>query len=100
MTFDDQERLDQACARHVDAVAYAKRLYDSYCTLPMPRRDGMPTALALAWKIDHGLTAEQAAAHEYLYRWRLAIKAANQVIGASIRNPAVSIFGAPHTIGM
>lgn len=64
-----------------------------------PRVPGMDTVCRLAWRIAHGKTAEQSAAREYVYRWGLAIKPFDQCEG-NTRNPACSIFGAPHTIGL
>jgi len=49
---------------------------------------------------ERATSQEEAAAREYLYRWHLAILAPDQCIGHSVRNPCVSIFGTPHTIGM
>ncbi|MGJ4953103.1 hypothetical protein [Bradyrhizobium sp. HKCCYLS20291] len=80
-------------------VAYS--IYRRYCAGSPPARvPGMDTVIRLAVRIAHGKTVEQAAAQEYLYRWRLAIMAPDQCIGSSRRNPCVSIFGTPHLIGM
>jgi hypothetical protein len=62
-----------------------------------PRVPGMDTVIRLAVRIAQGGTPRDAAIREYLYRWRLAIKDFDQCGG---RNGAVSIFGAPHTMGM
>lgn len=51
-----------------------------------PRVPGMDTVIRLAWRIECGRTVEVAAAHEYRYRWLLALDA--------------PIFGAPHLLGM
>jgi len=95
---------------HKPAADAAFALFRRYCngTVP-PRVPGMDTAIRLAYRISLGQTIEDAAAREYLYRWHLAIKAPDQC-GATgrvsydprDRNPraCVSIFGAPHTIGM
>jgi hypothetical protein len=55
-------------------------------------------------------TIEEAAAKEYVYRWHLAIKDPDQVVGSHFDGmrprrygggySSVSIFGAPHAIGM
>ncbi len=65
-----------------------------------PRVPGCDTVIRLAWRIDCGRSVIEAAAAEYLYRWQLAIKPADQVLDSGVRNPCVSIFGTPHTIGM
>lgn len=85
----------------------AKQAFDLYCAycggnIP-PRVPGTDTIIRLEKRIELGASIERAAACEYLYRWRLAIKAPHQCDAASdtiVRNPCVSIFGAPHTIGM
>jgi hypothetical protein len=81
----------------------AWQLYQTYKTWwsgPVPRGPGMDTITRLALRLYYGRTPAEALAREYLYRWGLAIKPADQCIGAATRNPCVSIFGAPHTIGM
>jgi hypothetical protein len=78
-------------------VAY--RLFTTWCE-PMPRRPGMSTPSALAYRISLGRSVEEAAAREYLYRWALAIKPGDQVTLGGMRNEAASVFGAPHTIGL
>jgi hypothetical protein len=65
-----------------------------------PRVPGCSTAIRLAWRIENGRNVEEAAAAEYLYRWNLAIKPGDQVLNTCVRNPCVSVFGTPHTIGM
>lgn len=89
-----------ATARHGLEAHRALTLLRSWYSLPMPRVPGMDTYTRLAIRIHEGRSIEQAAAREYLYRWRLAIKAPDQCIGAGTRNPCVSGFGAPHPIGM
>jgi hypothetical protein len=66
---------------------------------PIVHVPGMGTNARLALRLHNGKTPEEALAAEYLYRWHLAVKPFDQCEGAT-RNPAVSIFGAPHTIGM
>lgn len=86
---------------HGQQAREAFALYRAYCGGTVPHRvPGMDTVFRLAHRIACGMTTEQAAAREYLYRWQLAIKAPDQCIGAMTRNPCVSIFGTPHTIGM
>jgi hypothetical protein len=90
-----------AYERHRNEANAAFSLYVDHCQgIAPPRVAGMDTIIRLAWRIHCGRTVEQAAAGEYLYRWRLAIKAPDQCIGAMTRNPCVSIFGTPHTIGL
>ncbi|WP_316234858.1 hypothetical protein [Bradyrhizobium sp. SZCCHNR1004] len=80
---------------------FAYATFRRYCggVLP-PRVPGMDTFTRMAIRTAGGMTACEAAAREYVYRWRLAIKAPDQCIGAATRNPCASVFGAPHTIGM
>ncbi len=96
-------------AQKAAAVA-AFDLFTSWCADDMPRRvPGMMTQQRLAVRLNNGKTVEQAAAAEYVYRWNLAIKAPDQC-GATgrksydprDRNPraCVSVFGAPHLIGL
>lgn len=74
-------------ARKKEAEA-AYALYRDHCEgSPPPRVPGMDTVLRLAVRIDLGWTIEEAAAREYLYRWRLAIDRSR-------------VFGAPHALGM
>lgn len=85
---------------HRDAANAAHELFRSYCPLNPPPVPGMDTAIRLAWRIKCGCSIEEAAGREYLYRWNLAIKPSDQVLGAGTVDPACSIFGVPHTIGM
>jgi hypothetical protein len=70
-----------------------------WCDLWPGRVPGMDTVSRLALRIYYGKTVEQAIASEYLYRWNLAVKPFDQCEGGA-RNPAVSVFGVPHTLGM
>jgi len=90
----------QAYERHRAAAAEALRLFEEYCGRKSWRVPGMSTDIRLAWRIECGATVEQAAAREYVYRWSLAIRPGDQVVGAPCRDAAVSGFGTPHTIGM
>lgn len=95
----------RAYQTHDDAAREAFKLYVSYCNGKSPARvPGMCTVIRLAARIEAGKSIEEAAAKEYLYRWHLAIKAPDQCIAMSWRDyredACVSIFGAPHTIGM
>ena len=99
------ETAKLAYLKHRGAAEAAFHLYRSYCGGNVPARvPGMDTVFRLAVRIDCGKTIEQAAAREYLYRWHLAIKEPDQCgLGACddvARNPCVSVFGAPHTIGL
>jgi hypothetical protein len=98
MHMPDQYRA--AFQRHRIAAECAAALFTSYCAARMSRVPGMDTVIRLAWRIECGRSVEEAAAHEYLYRWNLAIKTPDQVIGAGTRNNASSVFGAPHPIGL
>lgn len=97
----------EAHERHKAAAAQAYRLFVDHCGgIAPPRVPGMGTAIRLAWRIECGRTIEQAAAREYVYRWHLAVKAPDQCLPVSDRprdrmpNACVSVFGAPHTIGL
>lgn len=93
-----------------DAARGAFGIYREYCGGHAPPRvPGMDTVIRLALRMSHGRTAEEAAAKEYVYRWHLAIKAPDQcnATGRASFDPrdldpwaCVSVFGAPHTIGM
>jgi hypothetical protein len=77
----------RAWADHREAAGRAMALYREHCQgHPPPRVPGMDTVLRLAIRIQSGRTIEEAAAREYLYRWKLALDA--------------PIFGAPHALGM
>lgn len=90
-----------AYGTHRDAAHEAFAIYKSYCDgFPPARVPGCDTVIRLAHRISLGRTPEEAAAREYIYRWHLAIKAPDQCIGHSVRNPCCSIFGTPHTIGL
>lgn len=90
----------------VDGARTALALFKSYCAEQLPRVPGMATGDRLAIRIHAGRSVEEAAAREYLYRWNLAIKAPDQCIPAGDnyrdRNPraCLSVFGAPHAIGL
>lgn len=95
------ETLRRAWPLHKADAKTAFDLFDSWCSDGMRRRvPGMGTTERLAIRLYLGKSIEEAAAREYLYRWSLAIKPADQCIGHSVRNPCCSIFGTPHTIGM
>lgn len=94
------ETMRKAWQLHKEDARQAFALFDSYCADGMRRRvPGMGTTERLAVRIYSGRSVEEAAAREYLYRWNLAIKPFDQCEGMT-RNPACSIFGAPHTLGM
>lgn len=65
-------------------VAEALRLYRTWWALPIIGVPGMDTFSRLAIRIDQGRTSEEAAAHEYIYRWKLALQS--------------PVFGAPHAL--
>lgn len=88
---------------HEPEARAAFALYREYCGgNPPPRVPGMDTVIRLAWRIECGRSVEEAAAREYLYRWGLAIKPADQAMlpHNTTVSPAASIFGAPHAIWM
>lgn len=112
------EMLRAAWPIHKADAKRAFELFDSWCTDEGQRRGtrgvmsdvpGMGTTERLAVRIYLGRTIEEAAACEYLYRWSLAIKAPDQCNATGRRsydprdhNPraCLSIFGAPHLLGM
>ncbi len=101
--FTNPRRYQMAYEQHEVAARAAFALYRDYCGgHPPPRVPGMDTVIRLAWRIECGHSVEESAAREYLYRWNLAIKPADQAMlpHNSCINPAASIFGAPHAIGM
>ncbi len=108
MSFVDQVKA--AHKAHGKEAQEELKLLRSWYAHPMTRVPGMDTAIRLALRISLGRTIEEAAAKEYVYRWHLAIKATDQVVGSHFDGmrprrygggySAVSIFGAPHTIGM
>lgn len=96
--------------QHADAADLAYDAFEALCGGRVPPRvPGCSTVIRLATRIAGGMTVEQTAAREYLYRWALAIKAPDQC-GATGRvsydprdrrpDACLSIFGTPHTIGM
>ena len=87
---------DQNC---VNAASEALRLYADLYPEPRVKRIGMDSFSALLLRCYYGHTPESAACREYLYRWHLAIKPSDQVLTTSVRNPCVSVFGAPHLLG-
>ncbi len=89
----------QAFERNKVAAQEAYALFSEYYP-DAPRVPGCSTVIRLAWRIDCGRSVQEAAAAEYLYRWNLAVKPFDQCDSDCVRNPACSIFGAPHTIGM
>ena len=92
-----------AYAMYKLAAHTAFDLYIAHCEHNPPARvPGCDTVARLAHRISCGRTIEEAAAREYLYRWRLAILAPDQCMlpHNSTMDPCVSIFGTPHTIGM
>jgi hypothetical protein len=102
--------IRDAWERHNGEACEAFVIYRGYCGGNAPARvPGMDTAMRLAMRIARGKTPVEAAADEYLYRWRLAIKTPDQcdATGSVSRDPrdrnpraCVSIFGIPHTVGM
>lgn len=106
--------ITRAYRRHKLDAHEAYALFVDYCGGHAPPRvAGMDTVVRLATRIHHGRTITEAAAAEYLYRWRLAIKSPDQcgATGVWSRDPmqrhldrdpraCVSIFGTPHAIGL
>ena len=80
---------------HGKDAGIAYDLFDSWCASRMARVPGIGTVERLAIRLANGKTIEQATSAEYLYRWALAIKPADQC-----RGRATSVFGTPHAIGL
>lgn len=55
------------------------------------RMPGMDTVIRLAVRIEAGRSVEEAAAREYIYRWRLTLRPDPDL--------SPSFFGAPHLLG-
>ena len=86
-----------AYERHNAAACVALQQFQAMA--PRSRRvPGMDTVIRLAWRIECGRSVEEAAAREYLYRWRLALDA----LGNS-RPGRANVFAdhyAPHLLGI
>jgi hypothetical protein len=81
-------QIKRAWLNHKTEAIEAKAIFVTYCDgARMTRVPGCDTILRLALRIQNGMTPEQAAAREYLYRWNLAFISR-------------ICFGAPHTIGL
>lgn len=90
-----------AYVAHRAEAEQALAIFRGYCALPLPRVPGMDTVIRLAWRIECGHDVLTAAAREYVYRWQLAVKPADQAVGDfNCIDPPVSCFGTPDTIGM
>lgn len=84
--------LRQSFADNAAAIHEACALFAAMCSDPVRKVPGSDTATRMAERIGHGRTPQQAAAREYLYRWRLALD-------ARPRN-AAAVWGVPHTLGL
>lgn len=71
---------------HAFAATASYSAFVALCGKAPPRVPGMDTVIRLAIRIHNGRTIEEAAAAEYLYRWRLALQS--------------RVFGVPHTLGL
>jgi hypothetical protein len=104
MTQTATQMLRAAWPLHKDDAVKAFDMFESWNAARMRGVPGIGTVERLAVRLYLGKTVEQAAAAEYVYRWYLAIKAPDQCFPAHgeylVRNPVVSIFGTPHTLGM
>ena len=77
----------EAMALHSQEARAAYSLFVTHCEDRAPCRvPGMDTVTRLAIRVHQGQTVEEAAAREYLYRWRLAIQS--------------PVFGIPHALGL
>lgn len=91
------ERYFAALDAHNLPAQYALHLFRGMCAGKLPPRvPGMDTLIRLAWRIECGRTAEEAAAREYLYRWDLAILCMLNHLDDRYFSP----FGEPHLIGL
>lgn len=84
MTFVEEIRT--AVKMHGAEALEARKLLASWWRGPITQRIGMDSATALAHRIYHGKTIEEAAAREYLYRWSIALQSPT--------------FGVPHCLGL
>lgn len=76
----------EAYKNHQDEATQAFIALRKMTTKRLPRVPGMDTLIRLAWRIECGRSAQEAAAREYMYRWSLALKS--------------PIFGVPHALGL
>lgn len=77
-------------------------LFQGYCTQPLPRIPGCDTGVRLAIRIDRGMSAEEAAAREYAYRWQLFLGAWTNHVESRSRSRFIHsamCFPAPHILG-
>lgn len=81
------QQARRSMVEHGDAASVAYNLFVHHCEgVPPCRVPGMDTVIRLAIRIDCGRDVEGAAAHEYIYRWKLALQ-------------SVVAFGSPHLLG-
>lgn len=78
-------RIQDTMSNRADDVRASTALYRSWCVGPQVKRIGMGAEHAIAHRLSFGLTLDQAAAREYLYRWNIALQS--------------KVFGAPHSLG-
>jgi len=85
-----------------EAATSALAIFHGHCSQPMPRIPGCDTWLRLAIRIHRGMSAEQAAAREYAYRWHLFLGAWHNHCESRSRSrfiqPAMC-YPPPHLLG-
>lgn len=80
------QKARDAYVAHRAQAEEAERMLTDWCGRRLERVPGMCTVIRLAYRIECGRSAEEAAGREYAYRWQLALQS--------------PIFGVPHTIGL
>lgn len=105
MTFIEQ--IDEAQRKFAPDVHAALQELKTWLHEPLPHTGGSTAGIRIAWSMACGRTRTEALAREYIYRWALAIKPGDQITcGSQVVNrfgqraDALSIFGAPHLLGM
>jgi hypothetical protein len=74
-----------------ESIVKACGMAQAYFDQPLPKVPGATMSIRMAERLGNGMSAEQAAAREYVYRWSLALT-------PSPRN--AGLFGVPHTLGL
>ena len=96
------EQVRTACSNPaiVEQARKAQSLFLSYVG-SAPRLPGCGTLERLCVRIADGMTVEQAAAREYVYRWHLPLNQwVNHVEARARSKPITGAWPVPHCIGL